>query len=221
MTDSVSVGVSVPRKDAADKVHGRTRFTDDLTIAGMLHTALVTSPHAHAVIESVDSGPALALPGVLGVFSGADFPERVGLYLGDKPPLAVGVVRYHGEPVVAVVADDERTAQRAARLVRVTYRELPVVLSPSAALAPGAPLLHPDMALYAHIPAILPQPGTNVAHHTKIRKGDVDAGFTAADAIVEQSFSFPPADHAAMEPRIAIAEVKADGQVVIRSSTQS
>ncbi len=221
MTNSVSVGVSVPRKDAADKVHGRTRFTDDLSLPGMLYAALVTSPHAHAAIESVDATAALDLPGVIGVYSGSDFPNRVGLYLGDKPPLAVRVVRYHGEPVVAVVADDERTAQRAARLVRVAYRELPAVLSPREALAPDAPLLHPDMAEYAHIPAILPQPGTNVAHHTKIRKGDIDAGFAAADTVVEESFSFPPADHAAMEPRIAIAEITRSGQVVIRSSTQS
>jgi CO/xanthine dehydrogenase Mo-binding subunit len=187
----------------------------------MLHTALVTSPLAHALINSIDDADARAVPGVRGVFSGRDFPDRVGLYLGDKPPLAVDRVLYFGEPVVAVVADDERTAQQAARLVRVHYTELPAVASPKDGIAPDAPILHPDMADYAHVPDILPQPGTNIAHHTKIRKGDIEAGFAEADVIVEESYGFPPADHAAMEPRIATAEIKADGRIVIRTSTQS
>jgi CO/xanthine dehydrogenase Mo-binding subunit len=215
------IGTNYPRKDGPDKVHGRTRFTDDYVIPGMLFTALVTSPHAHANIVSIELTDAASRPGVRGVFTGADFPCRVGLYLGDKPPLAIDKVRYFGEPVAAVVADDERTAQAAARLVKVTYEELPVIRSPREGLDPDAPVLHPDMAEYARIPAILPEPGTNVAHHTKIRKGDTEKGFAAADVVVEGEYSFPPADHAAMEPRIAIAEIHPSGQVVIRSSTQS
>ncbi|MFW6293709.1 MAG: xanthine dehydrogenase family protein molybdopterin-binding subunit [Spirochaetota bacterium] len=221
MTRTGQIGVSAKRKDAPDKVAGRTRYTDDFSIPGMLFTAVVASPHAHAVIEQIDDTAARSLAGVRGVFSGHDFPDRVGLYLGDKPPLAFDRVRYFGEPVVAVVADDEQTALAAARLVSIRYRELPVVRSPREALEPDAPILHPEMADYAHIPAILPQPGTNVAHHTKIRKGTIDAGFSEADAVVEGSYSFPPADHAAMEPRVAIAEIRADGQIVIRTSTQS
>lgn len=221
MSGSGRIGVSLPRKDAPDKVHGRTRYTDDFAVPGLLYTVIVPSPHAHASIELVDAAAASSVPGVRGVFTGADFPSRVGLYLGDKPALAVDRVRYFGEPVAAVVADDEPTALRAARLIRVAYRPLPVIHSPRDAIAPDAPLLHPEMADYVHIPAILPQPGTNVAHHTKIRKGDVDAGFAEADQIVEGTYRFPPADHAAMEPRVAIAEVRHDGQVVIRSSTQS
>ncbi|MDF1568991.1 MAG: hypothetical protein P1P77_13315 [Spirochaetaceae bacterium] len=107
MTISPKIGVSVPRKDATDKVHGRTRFAADFIVPGTLHTALVTSPPAHALINSIDDADARAVPGV---FSGRDFPDRVGLYLGDKPPPAVDRVLYFGEPVVAIVADDERTA---------------------------------------------------------------------------------------------------------------
>ena len=221
MSNPSRIGRSVPRKDAPDKVHGRTRYTDDFAVPGLLYAALVVSPHAHAEIESVDSAAALELQGVRGVFTGADFPERVGLYLGDKPALAVGRVRYHGEPVAAVVADDEPTALRAARLIRISYKELPIIRSPREGLSPDAPILHPEMADYLHIPAILPQPGSNVAHHTKIRKGDVDAGFADADQVVEGSYHFPPADHTAMEPRVAIAEITPDEQVIIRSSTQS
>jgi CO/xanthine dehydrogenase Mo-binding subunit len=221
ITHTSVLGTSIPRKDAPDKVHGRTRYTDDHVLPGMLYSALVTSPHAHATITNIDDSQARALPGVRGVFSGRDFPFRVGLYLGDKPPLATDRVRYFGEPVVAVVADDERTALAAAELVRVTYEQLPVIRSPREGLSPDAPILHPEMADYVHIPAILPEPGTNVAHHTRIRKGDAARALAEAGVVVEGEYSFPPADHAAMEPRVAIAEIRADGQIVIRTSTQS
>ncbi|TVQ36642.1 MAG: xanthine dehydrogenase family protein molybdopterin-binding subunit [Spirochaetaceae bacterium] len=215
------IGRSVRRKDGPDKVRGRVRYTDDIRLPGMLHAALLTSAVAHARIRSIDIEAAAALSGVHGVFTGDHFPFRVGLYLGDKPPLAQEKVRYYGEPVAAVVADDERTALEAVRLISVGYDELPVVRSPREALDHTAPLIHPGMADYVHIPAILPEPGSNVSHRTRIRKGDAEAAFRAADVTVEGEFEFPPGDHVAMEPRVAIAEVRSDGQVVIRTSTQS
>ncbi len=215
------VGRSVPRADGPDKVHGRTRFTGDLRIPGLLHAALVTSAHAHGAIAAAHTAEAAAAPGVRGVFTGADFPIRIGLYLGDKPPLARAVVRYFGEPVAAVVADDEAAAVEAAALVRVEIRPLPVVGSPREALAPGAPILHPEMAQYEHIPAILPEPGTNVGNRTRIRKGDALRALGEADVTVESEVELPPGDHVAMEPRVAIAEVGPDGAVIIHSSTQS
>ncbi|MFP4153139.1 MAG: xanthine dehydrogenase family protein molybdopterin-binding subunit [Alkalispirochaeta sp.] len=216
-----ALGVSFPRQDAPDKTTGKTRFTDDYVVPGMLYAAVVNSRTAHGVILGIDDAAARSMPGVRGVFTGRDFPERVGLYLGDKSALAVDRVRYYGEPVVAVVADDERTALAAAATIRITYDELPVVRSPREGIAPEAPIIHPDMHEYVHIPAILPEPGSNVAHHTRIRKGDPDRAFADADVVIEGSFGFPPKDHAAMEPRIAIAEIRADDTVVIRTSTQS
>ena len=221
MSERGSVGTSSPRKDGLDKVHGRTRYTDDLHPPGLLHAALVTSPHAHAAIVSVDTSGAATAPGVRAVVTGADFSILLGLYLGDKTPLARGKVRHFGEPVAAVIADTPHEAEDAAGLIRVEYEPLPVVGSPREALAPGAPLIHEEMETYAHIPAMHPEPGSNVANRTKIRKGDAEAGFSRADVLVEQEFSFPPGDHAAMEPRAAIAEIMADGTVVIRSSTQA
>ena len=156
-----------------------------------------------------------------GVFSDADFTARIGFYLGDKPPLARGVVRCFGEPVVAVVADDEAAAPAAIRLVEVDYEPLPVVRAPREALAPGAPVLHPQMADYAHIPAILPEPGSNVGNRTRIRKGDVLRGFAEAEVEAEVDVSFPPGDHVALEPRVTLAGIRPDGQVMIHSSTQS
>ncbi len=216
-----NLGVSVERKDAADKTTGRTRYTDDFSIPGMLYAAIVNSRTAHGLVTAIDDAEARSMPGVRGVFSGKDFPVRVGLYLGDKPALAVDRVRYFGEPVVAVVADDERTAAAAAATVRVEYEELPLVRSPREAIAADAPVIHPAMHEYVHIPAILPEPGTNIAHHTRMRKGDPDTAFAEADVTIQGRYTFPPKDHAAMEPRVSVAEVRSDGQVVIRTSTQS
>ncbi len=216
-----SLGMSVPRQDAQDKTKGKTRFTDDFTVPGLLYAAVVNSKTAHGMIRTIDSGEAEAMAGVRGVFTGKDFPQRVGLYLGDKPALAVDRVRYFGEPVVAVVADDERTAQKAAASITVTYDELPIIKNPRDGMSPDAPILHPEMAEYVHIPAILPEPGSNVAHHTRIRKGDPEAAFADADVVIQGSYGFPPRDHTAMEPRVAVAEIRGDGTVVVRTSTQS
>lgn len=221
MKDGSSLGTSPVRADALDKVSGTQRYTGDLHIPGMLHSALVTSPHAHARIINIDKKRALEQPGVRGVITGKDIPIRLGLYLGDKYPLALGVVRYFGEPVAAVVADREDQALAAARLVQVEYEELPVVRSPLEALQADAPLLHPDMAEYRHISAILPEPGTNVANRTRIRKGDVHQGFAESAVIIEEEFRFPPGDHAAMEVRVAIAEIGRNGVVTLYSATQA
>lgn len=221
MKKGSSLGISPVRADAPDKVSGTQRYTADLRIPGMLYSALVTSPYAHARIISIDKKQALEQPGVRGVVTGEDIPIRLGLYLGDKYPLAVGVARYFGEPVAAVVADREEDALAGARLVKVEYEELPVVHNPQDALKPDAPILHPDMALYRHIPAIHPEPGTNVANRTKIRKGDLAQGFAEAAVIVEEEFTFPPGDHAAMEVRVAIAEIARNGVLTIYSATQA
>ncbi|POR02291.1 aldehyde oxidase [Alkalispirochaeta sphaeroplastigenens] len=215
------LGRAVPRRDGRDKTTGRTRYTDDHRLPGLLYASVVNSTTAHARIVSIDAARAEALPGVRGVFTGRDFPQRLGLYLGDKPALAVDRVRYSGEPLAAVVADDEVTARQAASLIKVTWEELPVIASPTEALLPEAPLLHPDLAEYVHIPAIFPEPGTNIAHHSRIRKGDAASALATADLVIQGSFGFPPRDHAALEPRVAIARITSDGTVVIRTASQS
>jgi CO/xanthine dehydrogenase Mo-binding subunit len=222
MNPATHLGTSPVRTDAPGKVRGALRFTDDRIRPGTLHTAVLFSPQAHAEIKKIDTAAAAAAPGVRGVFTGADWPDiLIGLYMGDKPPLARGKVRHHGEPVVAVVADDEASALNALRFLKVDYAPLPAVGSPRDAVAPGAPILHPDLASYARIPGIFPEPGTNVANRTKIRKGDVVRAFAEAEVVVEGEFSFPPGDHVAMEPRVAIAEYGLDGRLEIDSTTQS
>ncbi len=215
------IGQSLRREDALEKVHGRVRFADDLHPPGLLHAALLTSPHAYAEIEQVDTSEAETAPGVRCVVDGEDFPFLLGIYLGDRLPLARGKVLHHGEPVAAVVADTEAQAHHAASLIKVRYKPLEPIRDPRQAIAAGAPILHPDMADFSCIPEILPEPGTNIANRTKTRKGDIERGFKEAEVTVETECSFPPGDHVAMETRVSIAEISPDGQVVIRSSTQA
>ena len=216
-----AIGGSIPRKESQNKVSGRQKYLGDYSEAGVLHAAVKVSPHAHAKILSINIEKALSMPGVQSVLTGEFHAQNIGLYLGDKPPLARTVVRHHGEPVAAVVADTLRQAKAAAECIDVAYEVLPMIDRPSAALAPGAPLLHPEMADYVHIPAILPEPGTNVANRTKIRKGNAAEAFEVAETIVEVSTSFPPGDHVAMEPRAALVRIHGSGEVEIHSTTQA
>jgi CO/xanthine dehydrogenase Mo-binding subunit len=216
-----SIGLSVFRIDASEKVHGKARFTDDYRPPGLLHAALLPSPHAHARIVKIETAAAAAVPGVRGVFTGRDFPVRIGIYIGDKSPLAVDRVRHFGEPVAAVVADGEAAALQALSVISVEYEDLPVLRSVEESLKPNAALVHEKMEDYDHIDAILPEPGSNVAHRTRIRKGEWERGFRDAEVVVQGDFSFPQGDHAALEPRVAIAEIEPGGTVVIHSSTQS
>jgi len=187
----------------------------------MLQGALLLSPHTHAEIAGIDVSAAQALPGVAAVLTGQDCSENLGIYTGDKPPLARNRVRHWGEAVAAVAADCLETARRGAALIRVDYRPLEAVLDPREARKKEAPLVHPDLAAYGCADFIYPEPGTNMANHTKIRKGDLKEGFRRAAVTVELTCSLPLGDHGAMEPRGAVARIDAGGEVDIWSSTQA
>jgi len=217
-----SVGQSTPRVDAHDKVTGTAQFTDDLQFGpGLLYGRVVRSPYPHALIKRVDASRALALPGVKAVVTGADTPGYIGLYLKDRHTLCTDRVRYIGDPLAGVVATSEEIAEEACRLVEVEYEELPAVLDPLAAIEPGAPLLHPDLGTYDVVPFILPQPGTNISNHFKVRKGDVEAAWPRCDAIVEATYRVPHIQHVPLEPHIAVARWDRSGEVTLWSSTQS
>ena len=216
-----AIGKNVERIDARQKTQGSLRYTDDVRLPGMLFTALVKSPHAHAALNAIDTTDALQQPGVLNIFTGEDFNCRIGLYLGDRPPLARGKVRHFGEPVAVVVAHTLAQAKFAAGKIKVSYTPLAVVGHPEKALEPGAPVIHEQLGEYTHIDAILPEPGTNVGHRTRIRKGDIDTGFKKAHAVVQERFEFPPGDHVFMEDRVAVVEIQGDGQVMVHTATQS
>ncbi|MBI4483156.1 MAG: xanthine dehydrogenase family protein [Acidobacteria bacterium] len=197
-----AVGVSVPRIEAREKVLGRSVYVDDLRREGMIWGKVVRSPHPRARIVHVDVTEARGLPGVVAVLTAADVPgdRYVGPLVKDQPILCSSSVRFEGDAVALVAATAEEVAETARDAVRVEYEILEPVLDPIAAMSPEAPQV---------------QAGGNVASYSKLRRGDVEVGFRAADVIVEDSFSTQMIDHAYLEPEGAVAEVDAEGKVTI------
>ena len=147
------IGTPTPRSDAIEKVTGEARYTADTTLDGVLWAKSLRSPYAHALIVSVDVSRAVGLPGVHAVLTGADVRGvRFGRRLRDVPVLAEDRVRFVGERVAAVAADDPTIAETACNLIEVVYEELPAVLVPELALRDDAPVLHPDVNSYAGLP---------------------------------------------------------------------
>jgi len=218
------VNHSVPREDGLAKVTGRAVFTSDIRLEGMAYAKLLRSPFAHARILSIDTAEALRQPGVIAVLSGSDL-HGIDPYYGhavkDHPLLAIGKVRFLGEPVAAIVAEDERSAYDALESVRVDYEELPAVLDVDSALAGAAPLVH-EMAYRTggfrgfDDPAST-QPG-NICQKIHLEWGDAAAAFTGAAHTVEGEFFFPMAYAYAMEPYVAIADYNDDGLTVYSSA---
>ncbi|MFW5903071.1 MAG: xanthine dehydrogenase family protein molybdopterin-binding subunit, partial [archaeon] len=221
MTDYEHIDHSYPRKDGVKKVNGEADYTDDYKPDNLLHAAVLTSPHAHAKIKSIDTKKAEESSGVRSVVTGKDFDIHTGIYLGDKRPLAKDKVRHYGERVAAVIADSEHEAKRALDLIDVDYETLESVSSPKEALKEDSPVLHENMEDYDSISAIHPEPGTNIGNRTKIRKGDTESGLEESDVVVEDTFEFKGKDHVAMEPRVTIAEIDSDDQVIVRTASQS
>lgn len=216
---NTSIGQSIHRKEAWEKVTGRAKYTDDLPAPGILAARLLVSPYAHALILHIDTKQAWAVEGVKAIVTGKDCSLLFGILLQDRPALATDKVRYAGEPVAMVVAIDEPTAEFAVRLICVEYEQLPVILTPSEALASDAPLIHRQPDGYKKVMAeIYPEAGTNIASRFLMRKGDPASAFSLSDIIVKQHFSLPPSDHLAMEVRTARAEITAETVVIVTSS---
>ena len=204
------IGKNVRRIDAPSKVSGRLKYAGDMTMPGMLHVQVLRSPHAHARIVSVDTSAAEALAGVEGVITSADVPgqDGFGVFVNDQPVMARGKVRYVGEAVVAVAAEDVLTAKRALAAIKVVYEQLPAVFDPDEALRPGAPVVHDDAP-------------DNITKHIPIRVGDVEAGFAQSDLVVEETYSTQAIEHAYLEPEAGLAYVDHDGVVTIVSPDQN
>ncbi|MDN4526697.1 xanthine dehydrogenase family protein molybdopterin-binding subunit [Fictibacillus fluitans] len=214
------IGKSVLRKEAWEKVTGTARYTADYPATDSLHAKIVVSPYAHAVIKGIQTSKAKEVFGVRAIITGEQFP-LTGEEIRDRPVLAKDKVRHYGEAVALVVADTPQQAKRAAELIEVEYEPLPVVHSPTAALMPNSPLVHEQLGRYKREERVYPEPGTNVANRTKIRKGSMERGWNLAEVTVEERFSFSPSDHAAMETRCSTAEILPDGKVYIMTSSQA
>src|ERR1700675_1127550 len=191
------VGTRPIRPDGVPKVTGRAMYGADLAMAGMLVGRILRSPHAHARIRSIDTSKAAALPGVKAVITAADFPDHKFEYIGPervavnfwhvtRNVMAREKVLYEGHAVAAVAATDAATAEEALGLIRVDYEVLPHVIDVDEAMKPDAPVLFDDMFTRGVDP--VPTKPSNVTKRVEYKLGDVQAGFAAADEIVEMSF---------------------------------
>ncbi|MBP7096395.1 MAG: xanthine dehydrogenase family protein molybdopterin-binding subunit [Spirochaetia bacterium] len=216
------VGKSPERTDDLEKLTGAATYVSDMSLPGMLHAQLKKSPHARARIVRIDTSKARAMPGVRAVLTGDELDYRLGLYVVDKRILARGEVRHYGEAVAAVAADTLMQAKAAADAIEVEYEILKPILHHMDALKPDAPLVHPDLGSYAYMAAAFsPQPGTNVANLTKLRKGDTELGFAASEWIIEREYSCPSVQHVPMETHVAIAKWERGDRVTVWTSAQS
>ncbi len=228
MSNKGYVGQSLPRIDARDKVTGRAAYSSDFSPEGALVMKLRFADHPHARVLRVDVSEAMAVPGVVAVFTSEDVPvNEYGLQYPDQPVICgpggdkegTDVVRFIGDVVAAVVAETEEAAERARELVRVEYEPLPVVTDPREALRPDAPRLHP------------PYPGTpihpelvfegNIVSRHRIRRGDVEAAFARPDVvIVESEYEIPGQEHVYLQPNAGVAYIDEEGRLTVIAGTQ-
>ena len=206
----------MPRSDAAEKLRGEAQFVGDLVVPRMLHGKVLRSPYAHARIVSIDTSAAAGMPGVAAILTAADLMDLDPYYghaIKDRPILAIDRVRFAGEPVAAVAATDQATAEAAVRAIVVEYEDLPSVDSVAEAVAPGAPLVH-DQPLRPgefHGLGTLAERDGNTCYRYAFNRGDTDAAFATADIVIEGDYVFPSVYQYAMETHSVVAQVDSGG----------
>lgn len=215
------LGQSEPRVDGFDKVTGRAKYTADVDLPGILWGKSLRSPYPHAKILQIDITAAKALPGVHAVLTGKDVQGVLyGRRLRDIPVLAWDHVRFAGERVAAVAADDEDIAQTAIDLIEVEYEELSPQLNPLDAMQDGAVLIHPDMMGYVGFP-VMPAKPSNVFIHNVWGKGNIEDGFLGADVVIENTFTTPRQHQAYLEPHTCLVWIDEDSTIQIWASNKS
>jgi xanthine dehydrogenase molybdenum-binding subunit len=223
------IGTRPIRHDGVDKVTGRAKYGADISLPGMLHGKVLRSPHAHARIKSIDASAALALPGVKAVITSADFPKLAAgvVPMGELPMnprhmsmnlMAQDKVLYDGHAVAAVAATSPHIAEEAVKLIKVEYEPLPHVQDVLKAMKDDAPILLPDLRTSGTPEKSDKQ--TNIASQVRFARGDLAAGFAAADVIVEHEFDTSMVHQGYIEPHNAVAQYNPDGQTTIWTSTQ-
>jgi CO/xanthine dehydrogenase Mo-binding subunit len=202
------IGKPTPRVEGADKVTGRARYAADVSLPGMVWGKTLRSPYSHARIVRIDTTAARRMRGVHAVITGADTRDG-GLWgrgVRDAPVLAYDRVRYYGERVAAVAADDRDIAEHALSRIEVEYEEWPAVFDPFAALADGAPILHPEFNSYYGFKLKHDTP-SNVHHRTRLDRGDLSQGFADADVIVEHTYVTQRQSQGYLEPHALLVQI--------------
>ncbi|MCL5961313.1 MAG: molybdopterin-dependent oxidoreductase, partial [Chloroflexi bacterium] len=211
MGEHSAIGRRQPRIDGVEKVTGAAEFTEDIFLPNILTGKVLRSRFAHARILSIDTAKAETLPGVKAIITYRDIPNNqdvLGVTVGDQPILAETEVRHLGDPVAAVAAVDEATAERALRLIQVEYEELPAVFDPEEAMKRESPRAHLGVE-------------SNIVARRSVRHGDIQVGFRQADAIFEDRFQTQGVDHAPLETDIAMVRFEPDGTLTVWAPTQA
>jgi 4-hydroxybenzoyl-CoA reductase alpha subunit len=205
-----ALGARMRKTEGRAKANGSLLYADDIQLPRMLYGRLLRSTRAHAKILKIDTAPALALPGVHAVLLGDEIPTKYGIipWTRDEQALCTDKVRFIGDAIAAVAASDEATAEAALRAIVVEYEDLPALLTPEEALAPGAPKIHED------------NKKGNVSKHVRLEFGDVDGALQQAAVLEEGEYFFEGTTHAPIEPHCALASYAPDGKLTLWSSTQ-
>ncbi len=222
------VGRSIPRLEARAKVTGRAEYTHHLRLPGMLIGKICRSTVPHGRIIRIDTSAAAALPGVHRVVTIDDVRTVIpnpyyGPAFHDQPILADGKVRFAGEPVAVVLAEDRHVAEEAASLIVVDYEELPAVYDEVEATTSTA-IVHDELkpaGTFPDLKHLVGRRNTNIALDYKLRRGDTEAAFAAADHVFEHTFRTQQVMHTPLEPFVAVAEARDDGGVTIHTASQN
>ena len=199
----MAIGESVPMLDSVARVTGAVEYMVNLRLPNMLVGKIVRSQSPHARLLNIDTTAALDVPGVVAILTGKDLGPHpyYGAMIKDQGVVAIDSVRYVGEPVAAIAAESAEAAEEASLLLDIQYEELPAVFDAQEAIQPGAPILHEKFQ-------------ENIFKHAKLRHGDLQAAFGAADEIFEDTFTSPVAQQSSLEPHVAAAQWDGDRLIV-------
>ena len=204
------IGKDHRKIDAADRMRGQLRYSDDLKLPGLLHCKIVRSPHAHAKILAIKTEAAMAMAGVHGIVTGKDFPTPYGVipWTPDENALAVDKALFVGDGVAAIAAVDEDTANAAAKAIEVEYEELTAYFDPEVALQRDSVQINP----YSR--------KGNLSKKVALEFGEVDQALADSECVIEEQYFYEGATHGAIEPHCAVANVEPNGVLTVWSATQ-
>jgi len=203
------LGFSHQKLDAVEKVTGTAKYCADIFLPNMLYGKILRSKYAHAKIKNINTMAAEDLPGVKAVITGKDVPDVLyGIYTDDQRAFAKDKVKYSGDPIAAVAAENLDIAEKALSLIKVEYEVLPVLLDPEKAMQPNSIRIHDQFS-------------SNIVATRKIRKGDAKKAFMKADYVFENTYTTSMLEHCSMETHLAIADYDHSGMVTIWSPTQA
>ena len=217
------IGKNIGKIDAMALATGQPLFTDDISFPNTLHIKILYSPHAHAIIEDIDTSEAEKIPRVKLILTYKNTPQvlhtTAGQWWPEPSPYDTCMfnkkVRYVGDRVAAVAAETEEIAYEALKHIKVNYKKLPAVFDPEEAMKEGAPVIHDEEGISG-----VYNPKRNIVSHIEVKAGDIEKGFEESDVVVEDTFEMQYAQHCPIEPHATITYLDEYGRLVIRTSTQ-